>query len=275
MQGKDSGMSTTIYYFTGTGNSLLVSKDLAAELGNTRLIPIAKAIQEPQSDPTDECIGFVFPLYYQGIPALMQDFIKKLPLDNKKYLFGVVTNGGGDALGHLSKLLAKKGLTLAAGFQVSMPYNYIINNFGLDITAAEKRKQQMELEKVKVKEFARIIKERRQVGILHKPSLKWRIFAALPVMTHARSARRLGKSAKNFWADDQCIGCGQCVKICPVNNIELSNGKPVWHDHCQQCLACLHWCPKKAIQYNKYTQNKTRYTNPAITVKDMIEAAGK
>jgi ferredoxin/flavodoxin len=268
-------MGTTIFYFTGTGNSLMVSRDLAKELGATRVISIAKVIQEPEIDLSDEYIGFVFPLYYQGVPAIVQDFIKKLPLDNTKYIFGVVTNGGGDAMSHLSKLLSKKGLRLAAGFQVSMPYNYIINNLGLDITAEARRKQQFDMEKIKVKEFAGIIQARKYIGVQKKPSLKWKLFANLPILTYARSASALGKAAKKFWTDDQCSSCGQCQKICPVNNIEIVNGKPIWHDRCQQCLACMHWCPKKAIQYGKNTLDKTRYTNPAVTLKDMIDTVGK
>ena len=268
-------MSTTIFYFSGTGNSLMVARDLAEELGDTSVVSIAGAIKNKEVDISGECIGFVFPLYYQGIPAIVQEFIKKLPLNGTKYIFGVVTNGGGDAMSHLSRLLSKKGLTLSAGFQVSMPYNYIINNFGLDITAEAKRKQQFEREKIKVKEFAGIIRARQSVGVLKKPTLMWKIFANLPLLTYARSASRLGKSARNFWADEHCNGCGQCQRICPVDNVELVNGRPVWHDHCQQCLACLHWCPKKAIQYRRYTLGKTRYTNPAITFKDMIEPLAK
>lgn len=265
-------MGTTIFYFTGTGNSLMVTRDLTQELGDARLVPVARAIKDKEVDISDECIGFVFPLYYQGIPAIVQDFIKNLPLDNTKYIFGIVTNGGGDALNHLSKLLSKKGLRLAAGFQVSMPYNYIINNFGLDITAEAKRKQQFELEKIKVKEFAGIIGARKYIGVQKKQALKWRLFASLPVLTYARSASTLGKAARNFWADDHCIGCGQCQQICPVNNIDIVNGKPVWHDCCQQCLACLHWCPSGAIQYRKRTFDKSRYTNPYVTITDMVDS---
>jgi len=35
-------MKTTIYWFSGTGNSLKIAKDLAEKLEDTELIPIAK-----------------------------------------------------------------------------------------------------------------------------------------------------------------------------------------------------------------------------------------
>lgn len=34
--------------------------------------------------------------------------------------------------------------------------------------------------------------------------------------------------ADAFRATDACIGCGKCVELCPLNNIRLENGKPVW-----------------------------------------------
>ncbi len=34
--------------------------------------------------------------------------------------------------------------------------------------------------------------------------------------------------ADAFRATDACIGCGKCVELCPLNNIHLENGKPVW-----------------------------------------------
>ena len=35
--------------------------------------------------------------------------------------------------------------------------------------------------------------------------------------------------ATAFQTGDTCIGCGQCVKNCPKNNIALENGKPHYH----------------------------------------------
>jgi len=79
----------------------------------------------------------------------------------------------------------------------------------------------------------------------------------------------------NFWTNDQCKGCRTCESVCPVNNIKLVDNKPIWLDHCQQCLACIHWCPEKAIQFGKRTLNKKRYRNPTITVKDMLNSSAE
>lgn len=57
--------------------------------------------------------------------------------------------------------------------------------------------------------------------------------------------------ADAFTVSDTCIGCGQCAKRCPMNNVTLKNGKPVWGKNCTHCMACICYCPKEAIEYGK------------------------
>lgn len=65
--------------------------------------------------------------------------------------------------------------------------------------------------------------------------------------------------AKPFVAGNACIGCGKCEKLCPMNNITLPNGRPVWGDNCTQCMACICYCPTEAIEYGKKSLGKPRY----------------
>ncbi|TFG01452.1 MAG: hypothetical protein EU539_14035 [Promethearchaeota archaeon] len=81
---------------------------------------------------------------------------------------------------------------------------------------------------------------------------------------------RVNFTDKNFYADENCDSCGICKKVCPVNNIKIVAGKPRWHNQCQQCLACLHFCPQEAIQYGKNTLGRRRYHHPEISFFDMI-----
>ena len=75
---------------------------------------------------------------------------------------------------------------------------------------------------------------------------------------------------KSFYAEDTCTSCGICVKVCPVNNITLEEGIPQWQHKCQQCLACINFCPEKCIQFGDKTLKTQRYHHPEITVKDLI-----
>jgi ferredoxin len=73
--------------------------------------------------------------------------------------------------------------------------------------------------------------------------------------------RFIGLRTRLFHADDRCISCGLCERICPVSTIAMRDGRPVWTDsHCAHCMACIHNCPKGAIEYGDVTQEKRRYT---------------
>jgi Pyruvate/2-oxoacid:ferredoxin oxidoreductase delta subunit len=52
-------------------------------------------------------------------------------------------------------------------------------------------------------------------------------------------------------------------------------GKPIWQHTCEQCFACLQWCPEEAIQYGKNTKKKRRYHHPEIRLRDMFSHVGK
>ena len=42
---------------------------------------------------------------------------------------------------------------------------------------------------------------------------------------------------------NMCINCGECVSTCPVNALELVDGKVVWHkDKCIECDTCIKTC---------------------------------
>ena len=55
---------------------------------------------------------------------------------------------------------------------------------------------------------------------------------------------------KRFWANNDCIKCLKCEKICPSKNIKV-NEKVSFGSNCYLCLRCLHQCPKEAIQIGK------------------------
>jgi len=51
--------------------------------------------------------------------------------------------------------------------------------------------------------------------------------------------------------DELCIGCGQCVRICPVDAIEVVDGTAQFdHDKCIGCSECLSCCPTGVIKVN-------------------------
>ena len=64
----------------------------------------------------------------------------------------------------------------------------------------------------------------------------------------------------SYAINDSCVNCGACAAECPVNAIDIKDGKPVWvKNKCAMCLGCLHKCPAFAIQYGKNTKKHGQY----------------
>ncbi|MCC8101692.1 MAG: EFR1 family ferrodoxin [Clostridiales bacterium] len=75
-----------------------------------------------------------------------------------------------------------------------------------------------------------------------------------------------------FYTSDACTKCGVCEKLCKNGNIRLTEDGPVWGHDCQQCMACIMWCPNHAIRHPNVPENRRRYQNPNVTLKDMMQS---
>jgi flavodoxin len=264
-------MKTTIFYFTGTGNSLKIAKDLSERLEESALIPIARIWEMENIQTKSEKVGFVFPLYWSGLPKIVYDFINNLNLNKPNYIFAVITSAGDineQPLQQLAKLLKAKGKMLSAGFYITMPSNYII---GYDIASQERQKEYFQKATKEVELISETVKnERENIGndIFEKDV--------------SRSARinkkfhdEVNTSDDSFYADENCTSCGICEKVCPLNNINLIDGTPKWQHKCQQCLACINYCPEESIQFGDETLKTQRYQHPEITIQEIINQKKK
>lgn len=257
-------MRTVIYYFSATGNSLVVARDLAAALDAT-LIPIANAMRT-RSFESAERVGIVYPVYMFGLPLIARDFLKKIEVKQNAYIFCVATLGGLPGLAHTQAkdILKARGISLAAGFSVLMPGNYT-PLYGA--APQEKQNKMFEKAKAKVAEIARFVQEGRSGYFEEKPYFPNFL---LHKLLYAKGSAQIPLADKGFWVTGACIKCGLCAQVCPVANIELRNGRPTWLRHCQQCMACLQWCPVEAIQYDKSTKGRKRYHHPAVSAQDIM-----
>ncbi|NLY75312.1 MAG: 4Fe-4S binding protein [Firmicutes bacterium] len=257
-------MATTIYYFSATGNSLAVAKKLQQQLDDCRLIPIASLANARSIKPGGETVGFVFPLYYMGIPLLVKDFLEKISLDGVRYIFAVVTKGNplaGGAIPQLAKIMKRWKYRLDAGFYITLPDNYIPM---LNLPREAEQRKQFQACEVKIPQIVKYIKTNAR--------LKERAFGSfLRPLIYNRWAANVRNSDRRFTVEDSCISCGVCEQVCPVNNIKMSQTEPEWLHHCEECLACLHHCPKQAIQCGKSTKKKPRYRHPEVLVAEIVK----
>ncbi|MBD3254328.1 MAG: 4Fe-4S ferredoxin [Candidatus Lokiarchaeota archaeon] len=256
-------MTTTLYYFTGTGNSLKIAKDLRDELEDCELKSIIKVMENDKIIETSDKIGFVFPLHYYGLPKVVYDFAEEIILDESEYLFAVVTKAGewkGVPLILLEKILRAKSKSLDAGFFVNMPNNYILD---MDSHSEKEQKELFEKATRQVKDTAKAIKENMKnidLDLTKKNRLE---------KVNLTFHKGVHDSDKSFYVEETCNSCDICKKVCPVDNIVIVDGKPQWQHKCLQCLACLNYCPENAIQFGNKTLGRARYHHPEITIKDL------
>ena len=243
-----------IFYFSGTGNSAWAARQLAHLTGD-EACDITKLNDLPNMDNAKQ-IGFVFPVYAWGAPEIMADFAKKLP-GTQVFTFGVCTCGedAGLTMKRFSKLYP-----LSSSYSLLMPNNYIL---GSDTDDEGEIRQKIMAARTELERMAQEILRQEEVYRVHEGALAG-------VKSHLANFgfNKFARSAKPFFAEDSCNGCGQCARNCLASAISLRDGKPVWAAQCCQCLRCINECPQQAIQYGKSTAGRRRYTIRAYLPRD-------
>jgi ferredoxin len=259
-------MSTSIYYFTGTGNSLHVARTVAEQLGDSKVINILRQKGKGMIEDQSDTVGIVFPVFYMNMPVILQAFVKKLKLDPKAYVFGIATCGGrsGNSLQTLDKLLQANGAHLSSGFTLKTVDNAYI---GVDITTPEGERD--EVLKASEDSLNKIIEKLKKRDISEQ--FNYSIANGLMGGLSSTFAADLYRLPRRFNVTEKCTGCGICAKICPVGNVTQIDKKVTWGNNCTHCLACFHWCPQAAIEIGKKSADIARYHHPAIKVSDLIK----
>ncbi|HVP25787.1 MAG TPA: EFR1 family ferrodoxin [Methanomicrobiales archaeon] len=264
-------MPTTIYTFTGTGNSLALARTIAGALGDAEILPIPPLSRGAgEIVPAGDVAGIVAPIYYLGLPSIVAEFTQRLAVERVAYTFAVLTLGGrrgATGLRQLDGILRRRsGRGLDAGWAVQMPGNYLP---GFGPPAPEKQAALQSGGDEAARAIAGAIRERKRVppgvapvsGLIHR-------------LVYPRVIASIHERDRNFTVDPSCNSCGTCVNVCPVRNISLVEGRPVWQHRCEFCLACAHFCPEHAIQLGRRTAKMGRYHHPAVSIRDMRDQQG-
>ena len=260
-------MKTKIFYFTGTGNSLAVAKDIANELEDSELISIP-AVINGEIESNSSSIGLVFPVYMWGIPNMVVNFVNKLNLTPDQYVFAVTTCAGqpGETLIQLKKILQKKNSDLHAGFAVREAPNTIQSDIiFIKIARLIERNEKITRSGAeRLEEITEAIKNKKE----HEPEISSLFLNKFGKIVYKGGMSRINTMGQ-FWTDENCNLCLNCQRICPSDNIEIVNDKPHWNQNCEFCQACIQWCPKEAVHIEREDLNR-RYHNSKIKIKDLI-----
>ena len=259
-------MKTHLYFYSGTGNALWAARQLAARLdGETELI--ALRADSPLPDRPADRTGLVFPVHMWGLPRRLVEFVGRFDGQPDGYHYAVAVNAGQVAasLLQLQQLLQQRGVPLQAGFSLLTPSNYILWS---GAQPAAKQQELFAQAERKLDRIAAIVRERFFLPVEKGPW--WQnVFLSF---AYRFAFPKVATLDKDFWAEPACNGCGLCARICPAGNILLESDRPVWQHRCEQCLACLQWCPQQAVQFGKKTAGKQRYHHPAVSAADMVAA---
>jgi ferredoxin len=246
-----------IVYFTGTGNSRFVAEKLAEKTGDA-LTDAASYIREGKRAEFTEPGTYVFiaPVYVSAPALPFLDFIRAsgFPDNVRAYFIMCCTSYMGASPAYCQKIAREKGFSYLGTAMVCMPQNYLLyfRTYGDDVNLEKVREALPAIEKL-----AELIRAGRELPVT-EPS-HWDLFSTKMVL---KPYYKFFMKADAFHATDACIGCGSCARICPLGNITLKEGRPVWGKKCIHCVGCINLCPKQAIEFGKRTVGKLRYPGP-------------
>lgn len=272
-----------IYYFTGSGNSLYVARELQNCLPGSEIIPIVSLLNKNSISTSAETVGIIFPVHAMTLPIPVKKFLNKLDVRSTKYIFAIATRAGtvSDSFVQIDKIMAKSGRSLDSYLHINMASN----DPKFKDWQPETREKMAAIESDVQNRLGSITK-----AILNKEKSREKDTTGVtfqliyPLNRLMEKLIRTGllfvevTGANNyFYFDTKCAGCGTCEKVCPSQKIKIANKKPVWQDDvkCYFCYACVNYCPRKAVQikskvYMKsYTENNERYPHPYATTNDI------
>lgn len=245
-----------ILYFTGTGNSRYTAEMIATVIGGTTLsINEYIKTEKAGSFQSEAPYVFVCPTYAWRIPRIVEHFLETSKFRGSRKAYFVLTCGTetGNASGYAKALCKKKSMEFMGLAAVVMPENYIALYDVPDRMQAQIIVQKSVPQMFKI---AEAIKNGRPLETPPVTALdKFRSAVVNPEFY------RFVVSAKGFHVTDKCSSCGKCTEMCPLNNIRLEAGKPIWGEKCTHCMACICACPQEAIEYKNNSHGKPRYFN--------------
>ena len=255
-----------ILYFSATGNSEYIAKKLA-HLCNDEVISINEYMKKNEflNLNSEKPYVLIAPVYISTIPARVAEFVKNSKLTGSKDFYFIMTCAGSgvSASGdEAMKICQKLDLTYRGIAHLTMPQDYLMF---FEVKGKEENEVIMNEAINKVPEIAAKINNNEdldtiKVGKAHTMSVapvNW-LFDTFFI------------KPKKFYVTEGCISCGICAKVCPLNNIKMIDGKPVWGNDCIHCSACINRCPKLAIEYGKKTQGKNRYVAKKYNPKEEV-----
>jgi len=235
-----------IFYFSGTGNTEIITNLLQKELINLNANVIVKKIEiiikKKTRIKTDkyDLIGIGYPIHAFNAPKIVYNFIQQLHNDSSGDPF---LNGGSTKM--LRNQLERKGYNVFNENLSIMPTNVLLQ-FKDNLN-----KQLYQFAQINMKNFAEDIMKRKVS--LQRNNIILTLISKLFSFMETIGAKWLGKRMN---VSESCIKCFKCARNCPTENIILAdntNTNTITFDSsCNLCMRCIYECPTNAIHFKYF-----------------------
>ncbi len=253
-----------VIYFSGTGNTRYIANLLAKRLSaayRTDLYDLAAIGNAEKILRGADVVLLAFPIYGSAPPIPMRDLVcrysdlfagKRVILAETQYFYSM------DGAASLGRAIEKRGGKIIAAQHFNMPNNladckvFAVKNGGENAKKLERARKRAD-------EFA----DRILAGKAPKKGFGLLSHAAGYFSQRKFWRKREHEKRSKLKVDPaRCVGCGLCVKECPVSNLTLSEGHASGHGICVLCYRCVNKCPRRAITILGAAPPEKQYRGP-------------
>ncbi len=236
--------SADIYWFSGTGNTLLVARAMAERFESLGVETRLRAIErtDPTKVDTARTLGIACPVAAQSTYPPVWEFVERLPETDGTgaFLVDTLMKFSGGILGPMRRRLEGKGYAPLGALEIAMPNNFFRGKPAPD---ADARCIAAGLDAAR--RFAEDLVAGRTRWPRPKGYERWFEWFARQTYSHRALAHKLVYVSAD---PERCTRCGLCEKLCPVGAIERTGeDAPAFADECVLCMRCFSYCPAEAI----------------------------
>lgn len=247
---ETDGKRFSLYYFSGSGNTLFLARRLAealrAEGAEAVLFPVAPLPEEGRSCGFGGIPVFLYPVYAFDAPSPVLRFLRQFPPAPQDTFASLVVSPcdphpvNGAAGERARHILEKRGYRILREDQVVMPSNFLVP-YPESLQGFLFRTVEAGLPRI----ASALVRERPNSPGSPFPG---RVMRGLSKIEH------LGDNlfGRDLRSGEACNGCGRCAAGCPEGNITLKDGNPRFGWHCVICMKCIYSCPEQAIHPRLY-----------------------